>query len=193
MKVGILGGSFDPVHVGHLIVGQEVAELLELDVLYYVPCRLPPHKPDRALAPEHHRLRMLLASTRDNARFAVSDVELSREGPSYSVDTLRTFRAVLGLRSELYFVVGMDSLLEMQTWREPQAVFKLARGVAVGRPGVRPDAAPPGFRREALMLDATQVDISSSCIRRFVREGRSIRYLVPAGVAGYIQKEGLYR
>jgi nicotinate-nucleotide adenylyltransferase len=193
VKVGILGGSFDPVHAGHLIVGQEIAELLGLDVLYYVPCRQPPHKPDRTLAPQHQRLRMLLASTRDNPRFAVSDVELNREGPSYSVDTLRTYRAILGSRSELYFVVGMDSLAEIQTWREPQAILELARVVAMGRPGVRADAALPEFRRETLMVAVTQVDISSSRIRRFVREGRSIRYLVPDGVAGYIQKEGLYR
>ncbi len=193
MNVGILGGSFDPVHVGHLIVGQEAVDLLGLDVLYYVPCLFPPHKPDRTLAPARHRLRMLVDSSRDNPRFAVSDVELNRDGPSYSVDTLQAFRAILSTRSELYFVVGMDGLMEMNTWRKPEAIFNLARVVAVGRPGVGRDAAPSDFRRAAMTIDVTQVEISSSRIRQLVREGKSIRYLVPPGVAGYIQREGLYR
>jgi nicotinate-nucleotide adenylyltransferase len=193
VNVGLLGGSFDPVHVGHLIVGQEAADVLGLDALYFVPCRLPPHKPDRTLASAHHRLRMLVDSSRDNPRFAVSDVELNRAGPSYSVDTLRAFREILGARSALYFVVGMDSLVDMRTWRTPETIFDIATVVAVSRPGFRWEDAPAGFREKAVPLDLTQVDVSSSRVRRFVREGRSIRYLVPPGVAGYIQREGLYR
>ncbi len=193
MKVGILGGSFDPVHLGHMIIGHETAELMNLDVMYFVPCRVPPHKPDRELAPAYHRVHMLTDAVRDNPRLAVSDVELNRAGPSYSVDTLKAFRSVLGSRSKLHFVVGMDSLVEMHMWHAPERIFELSQVVVAGRPGFASNGGFRDFRAGALTLDVTQVDISSSRVRRFIRDGRSVRYLVPRGIAGYIQREGLYR
>jgi nicotinate-nucleotide adenylyltransferase len=193
VKVGILGGSFDPVHLGHLVIGQETAELLGLEVVYLVPCRVPPHKPDRRLAATRHRMRMLVEAVKDNPRFAVSEIELKRRGPSYSVDTLHAFRQLLGAPAELYLIVGMDSLAQIESWHRPDDIFRLARVVAAGRPGYRQESAPTEFRDRALRVDVTLTDISSSRIRRFVREGRSIRYLVPREVAAYIHKERLYR
>ena len=193
MKVGILGGSFDPVHLGHLIIGQETAEMLGLEVLYFVPCRTPPHKPERRLAAARHRLRMLVDAVKGNPRFALSDIELTRPGPSYSLDTLRAFREILGATTELFLVVGMDSLVDMGSWHRPDDIFRLARVVAAGRPGYRSEDVPARFAERAVRVDVTLTDISSSRVRSFVRDGRSIRYLVPGEVAAYIQRERLYR
>ncbi len=193
MKIGILGGSFDPVHLGHLVVAQEAAEVLDLDVVYFVPCLVPPHKPERRLTEAGDRLRMLVDATSDNPRLAVSDIELCRPGPSYSVDTVKMFHSFMGGGIELYFLIGMDSLAEMGTWHKPDLLFKLARVVVAGRPGFPAGAASPEFRGRAVPIEVTQVDISSSKVRRYVREGRTIRYLVPPEVAGYIRRKGLYR
>jgi nicotinate-nucleotide adenylyltransferase len=193
MKIGILGGSFDPVHLGHLLIAQEAAEVLGIGVVYFVPCLVPPHKPERRLTEARHRLRMLIDATRGNPRLAVSDIELYRAGPSYSVDTVQMFHSLMGGGTDLYFLVGMDSLAEMGTWHKPDLLFKLARVIVAGRPGFPAGAASPEFRGQAVPVEVTQVDISSSKVRRFVREGRTIRYLVPPEVAGYIRRQGLYR
>lgn len=186
LRLGLFGGTFDPPHLGHLIVAQDVAEALELDRLLFVPAGLPPHKQDRLLTPAPLRLEMVQALVAGNDTFGVSEVELGRAGPSYTVDTLRHF-SDLHTEAEIFFVMGMDQADSFQEWHEPEEVASLAHLVVLARDGAE---VPEGeFRSVAV----TRVDISSSAIRARVEEGRSIRQLVPEGVRQIIESNRLYR
>lgn len=198
MRVGIFGGTFDPVHLGHLIVAQEVCFRARLDRLLFVPAGQPPHKPGRVVAPAVHRLAMLEAALAGNPTFAIARLEVERTGPSYSVDTVRALRAELGAAAELLFVLGSDQLAELPTWHKPGELLALCRVVAVPRPGATCDlaalaAALPGLRERLTWVPIPQIGISASEIRRRVAAGEPIRYLVPEAVAGYIAAHGLYR
>jgi len=192
-----MGGTFDPPHIGHLLVAQESAEQLALDRLILLVAKLPPHKLDEVISPPVIRLEMVRAATKGNPLLDVSDVELGREGPSFTVDTLREFRdSIPG--AELFFVLGTDQLAEFHEWREPAEIANLATVVAVGREGVAPHDLPRielggGSSLDVRTLALTRVDISSTLIRARVREGRSIRYLVPDDVRTIIETHRLYR
>jgi len=188
MRIGVLGGTFDPPHHGHLIVAGDVCEALSLDRLLLVPSAEPPHKPGAVQASAEQRLRLVRAAVEGDSRFEVDDLELRRTGPSYTVDTLRLLRE-RHPGCELYFLIGVDQVRELHTWREPEEVARLATLVAVSRGGEDPGASPYPLRRVAV----TRIDISATEVRRRVREGRSIRYLVPEGVRELIEREGLYR
>lgn len=198
MRVGVVGGTFDPVHIGHLVAAEEVRALVGLDRVLFVPAGQPPHK-RWTITPAAHRVAMLEAAIADNPAFALSRVEVDRPGPSYSVDTLAQLRAELGPATELFFVVGMDMLADLPHWRQPERLPGLARIVAVTRPGfprfdlARLEPIIPNARDVIQVVPIPELRISATDLRRRVAAGRPIRYQVPAAVEAYIREQGLYR
>ena len=197
MRIGILGGTFNPPHLGHLAIAQEAHAPLGLDKVVLLPVFRPPHKPlDDDPGPEARYELCHLAVAKDD-RFAVSRLELDREGPSYTVDTLRTIHAG-SPGDDLTFIVGGDVAQGLPSWREPEAILELATVAVAEREGIRRQdiaervSALPGAGR-LVFFDFPRMDLSSSQIRRRVREGRPIRYLVPDDVARVIGARGYYR
>ena len=186
MKTGIFGGTFDPPHIGHLIAAQDVLQTLPLDKVLFIPALVPPHKQQRAISPPAVRLRMMEAAANGDARFEVSDIELKRAAPSYTVDTLRHLG---NSGDELFLLLGVDQIRDFSTWREPQRVLRLARLVMMARGGI---AEPPESGIVQHTVPVTRIDISSTLIRQRVAAGQPIRYLVPAAVEEIIAAEGLY-
>jgi nicotinate-nucleotide adenylyltransferase len=192
MRVGVLGGTFDPPHIGHLIVASDVCEGLALDRLLFVPAATPPHKQGRVLATAEQRLEMVRAATAGDDRFVVDDVELRRGGESYSVDTLRELRA-REPDAEIFFIIGVDQLREFDSWREPGAIVRLATLVVASRAGEDAGAVNGVAAYPVLPVRVTRIDLSATDVRNRVRDGVSIRYLVPDAVIEVIEREGLYR
>lgn len=188
-RIGVLGGTFDPPHVGHLLVASDVFAALRLDRLLLVPSASPPHKRGTVRATAEQRLEMTRLAVGDDERFQVDDIELRRPGASYSVDTLRQLRERYGEDAELYFVVGMDQLREFHGWREPEEVARLARLVVVSRDGQTAEPGDP----VAVPIAVTRIDLSATDIRGRVRAGEPIRYFVPDPVREFIERERLYR
>ena len=194
MRIGIYGGTFDPIHVGHLITAEYARELLALDQLHFVVAAVPPHKTGLPITPAEDRFEMVRRAVASNPHFLPSDVEIRRGGRSFTVDTLRELRQSLGVtREELVFLMGQDSLADFATWRQPERILELATVVAFRRPNVPLDGVPEVFLQRIRLLETPLIEISATEIRRRVREGRSIRYLVPDEVAEYIRQRGLYR
>ncbi|HLK11776.1 MAG TPA: nicotinate-nucleotide adenylyltransferase [Candidatus Binatia bacterium] len=212
--VGIFGGTFNPIHLAHLRAAEEVREALGLAEVRFVPCAVPPHKADAALAAPAHRLRMVELATAGVPGFRAWDVELTRPGPSYSIDTLRALRAEVGERTPVAFALGRDAFADFATWREPDAILGLCDVVVITRPpwpatltaedfpvasrgAICYDAASGSFRHASghtvRLLPVTALDVSATAIRDRVGAGRSIRFLVPAAVEAYIAAAGLYR
>lgn len=187
----IFGGTFDPVHVGHLVVAEQVAEAEGIARVVFIPAGRPPHKERRTAAPPAARLAMVERAVALNPRFAVSAIELEGDGPSYTINTVRRLKAER--KGEVALILGADSLVELGSWREPEALLDECRVLVVERPGFDLDAAPPGFLRRAKLVHAPRLDVSASEIRARVRAGLSIRYLVPEAVREYIIERGLYR
>jgi nicotinate-nucleotide adenylyltransferase len=198
MRLGILGGTFDPIHHGHLVAASEVHHQLDLDRVLFVPAGNPPHKPHRPITPVNHRLRMIQLAIAGRLHFSISRVDVDRPGPCYTVDTLRLLRAAWGSEPALLFIVGVDSLTEIVTWYQPQSLLELCELAVVERPGVLVDPASlerelPGISSKIHWIRMPGLEISSSELRARVREGRPISYLVPAPVERYILEQGLYR
>ena len=196
-RVGILGGTFDPIHVGHLIIAEEAYTQLKLERVLFVPSRVPWRKAGRELAEERDRLAMVRLAVAGNEAFCVSTVDLEREGPSYSVDTVREVVRELLEETDLYFILGIDALMDLPYWREPGQLAELTRLVAVLRPGYnlareQLERAIPRARERLVLLEVPEVGISSTEIRRRVVVGQSIRYWVPDAVAAYITERRLY-
>jgi nicotinate-nucleotide adenylyltransferase len=189
VSIGILGGTFDPPHVGHLIVASDVHAALGLDRLLLIPSAAPPHKRGRVRASAEQRLRMVRAAVEGDPRFEVDDLELRRSDASYTVDTLRELRDRFPAR-ELFFVIGVDQLQEFHTWREPEEVARLARLAVVSRGG---ESAGPDTPFPVRAVSVTRIDLSATDIRRRVAAGESIRYLVPDAVREIIEREKLYK
>lgn len=189
MRIGVFGGTFDPPHLGHLIVAGDAHTGLRLDRIVFIPSAVPPHKLATVRATAEQRLEMVQVAVRDDVRFTVDDIELRRTGPSYTVDTLRTLREQYA-GSELFFLIGTDALREIDTWRTPDEVARLARLVALSRSGDEVEAIPD---RAVLPLRVTRIDISATEIRRRIAAGESARYLVPDSVREIIERDGLYR
>jgi nicotinate-nucleotide adenylyltransferase len=192
-RLGIYGGTFNPIHTGHLIIAQEIYEQCGLDRLVFMPSARPPHKHLAGVAAPEHRYRMAVLATREDPRFEVSDLELQRPGPSYTIETLQELRRLHGDACRLFFAIGADSLVDIATWRAPEQLFALAAVVVVPRPGVDIRRAPAPWRDQVVLVRSPEVDISSTDIRRRVAEGRSIRYLVPEPVERYIAEHRLYK
>jgi len=196
-RIGVLGGTFDPIHYGHLAAAEEARVALDLERVLFVPARVSPLKQDRPLTAAHHRLTMTRLATAANPAFQISTVDLEREGPSYTVDTLALLQAELGPAAELYFIVGLDSLAELPQWHDPARLIRLCHIVAVSRPPHECDLAAlewalPGVTERVIFLHIPLLDSASSDLRQRVREGRPIRYYVPPAVAEYIHTHKLY-
>ena len=200
-KIGLFGGSFNPIHQGHLLLAEQAREALGLEKVIFIPARMPPHKNPRALAKEEERLRMTRLAVAANPHFQVSAVEIRRKGPSYTVDTVKKLRKRFGQATELYFLIGMDTVGELPTWKNIRGLAGLCRFIPLGRPGVKTprigDLIPALLRtcaRDILKASIRMplLDISSSDIRDRVAADRSIRYLVPDSVEAYIRRRKLY-
>ncbi|HEX5414537.1 MAG TPA: nicotinate-nucleotide adenylyltransferase [Chloroflexota bacterium] len=198
-RIGVLGGTFDPIHLAHLAIAEECRDQLGLAEVLFVPAGDPPHKQSREVAPAVQRVAMVELAIASNPRFRLSRVDVDRPGLSYSVDTLRSLRGELGAEADLYFIVGSDSLVDLPNWRDPCRLIELCTIVAVNRPGYpRPDlrqldARVPGASRRTRVVDVPDLNLTSSEIRQRVSEGRTIRYLVPDPVRAYIAEQQLYR
>jgi nicotinate-nucleotide adenylyltransferase len=201
-SLGVFGGTFDPIHNAHLAVAEEAAEALGLERILFVPAGRPPHKPGRAITPGEDRLAMVELAIAGNPRFDVDRLELDRDGPSYTVDTLEALRAArvaAGSAPDLTLVLSAEAFLGFVEWREPRRILELARVVVAPRDGY-PDAGPdflaermPDLAGRATFLDAPRLRISASELRDRAAAGRSLRYLVPDAVAAYIGDHALYR
>lgn len=195
MRVGILGGTFDPVHVGHLILAEQARGHLGLELVLFAPAGQPWRKGDRQITAAEHRIEMLRLAIADNDRFGISDIEIRHDGPSYTADTLEAL-AGERLDDEFHFIVGADALADLPNWHDPERVIAHARLAIAPRETSGPVAGAPDIPGIAARCDAfpmLRIDISSTDIRTRVREGRSIRYLVPAAVEAYLREHGLYR
>jgi nicotinate-nucleotide adenylyltransferase len=200
--IGVLGGTFDPVHYGHLVIAEEVYATLKLAQMVFVPAGHPPHKTGEVITPAEHRLAMLELAIASNAHFTISRVDLDRPGPSYTVDTLRLLREQWGEQTAIYFVIGWDSLEELLTWYDaPGILQQLTYLVAVRRPGYEEaaeyqdglESRLPGIKQRLLIVEAPQFEISATDLRSRVAEGRPIKYQTPESVEQYIVQYGLYR
>jgi len=192
MRVGLMGGTFDPIHIGHLRAAENAREALGLDVIRFIPASVPPHRPVAA-ASSLDRYAMVALATAAHPAFVASDVEIRRDGPSYTADTLATLRSAAP-HEDMYLIVGSDTFPEIRTWREPDRIFSLCRVAVVHRPGEVRHADVPELPADRVSwVEGAGLHISATEIRRRVREGHSIRYLVAEGVADYILKRGLYR
>jgi nicotinate-nucleotide adenylyltransferase len=191
MRIGVMGGTFDPIHIGHLVAASEVAHRFALDRVVFVPTGQPWQKSDRLVSSPEDRYLMTVIATAADERFSVSRADVDRTGPTYTVDTLRDIRAELGEEHDYSFITGADALGDILSWREPEEVLRLAHLVGVTRPGhvlADPGLAPG----RVTLLEIPALAISSSDIRARVSQGDPIRYLVTPGVEAYIAKVGLY-
>ncbi|MBI4498736.1 MAG: nicotinate-nucleotide adenylyltransferase [Chloroflexi bacterium] len=197
--VGILGGTFDPLHLGHLIIAEEARTQLRLQEVIFVPAGRPYHRARLPVADTASRLAMVRLGVASNPAFRVSMVDIERTGPSYSVDTVQDLRQELGEGVPLFFIMGWDALRELHSWHRPDLLADLCRIVAVRRPGVAEadwavlERAVPRARERILQLDMPLIGISATDIRRRVAHGLSIRYWVPDPVSAHIAAHGLYR
>jgi nicotinate-nucleotide adenylyltransferase len=198
MKIGVLGGTFDPVHSGHIKVAEAVTASLNLGEVIFMPAGQPWLKINNAISPAEHRLEMvrLAISGRDN--FKLSAMETERPGPTYTADTMAELGRQLGSNDELFFILGWDNLSQLPQWHEPSRLIKLCRLVAVPRVDFPPpdltslEAAIPGLSEKVILLDEPRIDVNASEIRQMVRDGLPIDNLVPQVVERYIKEHGLY-
>jgi nicotinate-nucleotide adenylyltransferase len=191
-----MGGTFDPIHHGHLVTAEAAVWKFHLDEVVFVPTGRPWMKSDRVVTDAEHRYLMTVIATASNPRFSVSRVEIEREGPTYTVDTLAELQRQADGKVDLFFITGADALLEILQWKDPEEVLAKAHFIAATRPGYdldRFEEAAPSAHPNITVMDVPALAISSTDIRRRVREGQPIRYLVPEGVQTYIEKHELYR
>jgi nicotinate-nucleotide adenylyltransferase len=213
MKLGILGGTFDPIHLGHLRAAEEIGEMLDLEKIYLIPTGTPPHKGKYHITEFPHRLEMTIRASKISPLLDVWDIEGKKPGLSYSIETLKAFHRYFGSDLELFFIIGMDAFIEIRTWKEYQNLFHIASFVVINRPGFSKErfsafletldisgrwdekgiyfCHPSG--NVLLNKDTTFMDISATRIRELVAKKKSIRFLVPEVVREYIEKAGLYQ
>jgi nicotinate-nucleotide adenylyltransferase len=209
MATGIFGGTFDPIHIGHLRVAEEIRETFSLEKIYFVPGGIPPHKRTRKITAAEERVRMVKAALTGNRFFQISEIETKRSGPSYTIDTLKAFKKRF---DELYFIIGIDAFSQIDTWRLYRELFYHTNFIVMTRPSGKKqtilEMLPGDVRKEIrksndamcahrsgrkiYLHDITQIDISSTKIKELLKKHRSIRYLVPASVEKIITERGLY-
>lgn len=192
-RLGVLGGTFDPIHNGHLILAETLLEKLDLAQVLFLLSAHPPHKKSSAIASWQDRLRMIRLALKGNPRFQTSDIEIKRDGPSYTVETIEQLQARYRQEFRVLFIVGADSILEIFTWHEPERLLATRSLVVVPRPGCDLNQLNQQVAKQVTLVQTPLIEISSSDIRQRVREGLSIRYLVPEEVAVYIYQHCLYR
>jgi len=220
MRIGLLGGTFNPIHLGHLRASVEVKEGFSLDEIYLIPCAIPPHRKSGHVAGATDRFEMTRLATSNTPSFSASDVELKRSGPSYTIDTVLYFKSVLPKKTELYFILGLDAFLEIDTWKSYMDLFPLIPFIILTRPnaghidpglrqqkiedfiksrisaGYKYDSSQSGFihleMAPLFLFDVTPLEISSSAIRSLIKRGCSIQFLVPDDVIDFIKTKRLY-
>jgi nicotinate-nucleotide adenylyltransferase len=195
LRLGVFGGTFDPPHLGHVAVARDVADGLRLDRLVWMPAGVPPHKPDQPVSPARVRLEMTRAAAAGEPRFEVSELEIHRAGPSYTVDTLRELRRAYP-HADLFLILGADELRTFATgWREPEAILELATLALMDRAGENAVTASPGLpgMERAVHVPVRRMDVSSTEVRALAATGGDVSTLVPAGVLAVMEREGLYR
>lgn len=213
MRLGILGGTFDPIHLGHLRTAEEIGQELRLEKVYLIPSALPPHKTGDPVTPFHQRLAMARLAVSDSPLLEALDLEGRRTGFSYSIETLKEFHTLFSPDPELFFIIGVDAFLEIKSWKEYQNLFDYAHFVIIQRPGFQPEDLKPLLLdlgsevketvepnvitlpsgKTLILMVPTLMDISSTRVRGMVAEGKSIRFLVPESVRRFIMEKGLYR
>jgi nicotinate-nucleotide adenylyltransferase len=199
-RIGILGGTFNPVHKGHIKLAQVALEKFDLDFVIFVPSGVPPHKPPEGIAPKMDRLRMLKLALEGKKRVFISTAELNRPGYSYAVDTFSLLKKKYGAGTELYYIMGMDSINDILNWKKPLELFKLCRFIVVTRPGAKirtfkrlAKFPPVKDNMDKIDLIEARFDIASSEIRERVKRGKTVARLVPPKVLRYIERTGLYK
>jgi len=198
MKIGVLGGTFDPIHLGHLKVAEEVTARLNLAEIIFMPAGQPWLKANNVVSPVEHRVEMVRLALAGKPNFKLSTMEVERAGPTYTVDTMAELRHELGSEHELFFILGWDDLNQLPGWREPSRLIKLCRLVAVPRVDYPPpdlgslEAILPGLSQRVILLDSPRIDINATEIRKRVARGLSIHHLVPEPVERYIKEHKLY-
>lgn len=189
MRIGILGGTFNPIHIGHLILAEEALWKLKLDKVIFVPSYLPPHKDEEGIIDAQHRFKMVTLAIDANSRFEVSRLEIDLKQKAYSIDTIKKLKAQYGPGAEYFFITGSDSLKELVSWKQIDEIFKISKFIVAKRPGFPIDVVPQDV--QAVVI--TEIEVSASEIRKRLKENKSIRYLVPDNVREYIEKNGLYK
>lgn len=198
MRLGVFGGTFDPIHIGHLIAAEDARVQLNLDEILLIPTGRPWLKANRNVTDPTHRLRMVQIAIQSNPNFRVSDMEVLRPGSTYTVDTLKAIRSQRSNDDELFLILGMDSLNELGRWHEPAQLFDMATLVGMARPGYGGldreslENVRLGVSSEVILLESPLIDISGTELRQRISEGKSIRYRVPEAVESYIREHGLY-
>ena len=198
MRIGILGGTFDPIHYGHLVAGEEARCALGLERVLFVPASRPPHKLDYRISAAKLRQEMVRLAIEDNPAFELSTVDLDRPGYSYTVDTVALLQSQLGSQTELYFILGEDALADLPTWHKPDQLLQMCQLIAVNRPGYHSfslrllERQLPGVERRVHQVRIPELAIWSTELRARVASGLSIRYLVPDAVHNFIYEQGLY-
>jgi nicotinate-nucleotide adenylyltransferase len=208
-KIGLFGGTFNPIHLGHLRGAEEIRGAFHLHEVIFIPAALPPHKTAEGIIQAHHRLEMVKLAIHKNSHFTTSDIELKRPGKSYSIETIRYFHE--RFQSPLYFILGRDAFVEIETWKDFQNLFSLCNFIIMTRPGSQrtpllPEALVPAFRYDQgtsawthlsgnmiFFKDINFLDISSTKIRELIERGESVKYLIPPEVEVYIENHGLYQ
>ena len=191
MRLGILGGTFDPPHLAHLIAGERAVGDFALDKLLFVPANIPPHKSEQPLSASSDRIAMSRLAVEGNPKFDVSEIEVSRPGLSYSIDTVRQIKSQWN-PTKIFLFIGSDQFAAFDTWHEPEEIFRETEVVVMARPLENPRAKSP-YDSRVKFMDLPLLQISSTDIRERVRAGKSIRYLIPEAVREYIEEYGLYR
>jgi nicotinate-nucleotide adenylyltransferase len=196
-RIGVIGGTFDPIHYGHLAAAEEARVKMDLERVLFVVAGIPPHKLNEEVTPVEHRLAIVSLAIASNPYFEISMVDVDRPGPSYTVHTISIMQEQMGQETEIFFIMGLDSLAELPTWHQPERLIESCRLVAVKRPGVETDLAElessvPGIASQVDIIDMPEVDISSSELQQRVRDGLPIKYQVPEEVERYIMEHGLY-
>ena len=199
-KIGIMGGTFNPIHIGHLVIAEEVRFRFKLDKIIFIPAGNPPHKDYNNITAGKHRYQMTLLATMDNPYFDVSSIEIEREGITYTIDTITALREKCDKDVELYFITGADSIIELSTWKEVDKLLNLCKFIAATRPGFdiakiedKVKELEDRYKKNIYSLSVPALQISSTDIRNRIKQGITVKYLLPESVEYYINKHNLYR
>lgn len=200
INIGLMGGTFDPIHMGHLVTAEEARQQFDLDYVVFVPTGIPPHKDEESITPPEHRYLMTTLAVMSNPSFFVSRIEIDQQEPTYTIDTVRHFSCGNSPGPEVFFITGADAILEIFTWKDYTELLRLCTFIAVSRPGYSLDhfyetldRSCPDMRNRVHLLEIPALAVSSTFIRERVMLGKTIKYLTPEPVEQYIKKHGLYR
>jgi len=193
MRIGIMGGTFNPIHYGHLVSASEVCNKFKLDKVIFIPSALNPLKNASNLADAPHRLKMIKLAVADNPWFEASNIEIKKGGASYTINTIKALMKKYGKDTNIYFIIGADAFLEINRWASPDELLRMCKFIVTTRPGYDIERAKQVFKNHTEIMEITSLKISSSDIRKRITSGNPIKYLLPEKVKDYIQKHRLYR